>query len=402
MSEPLALYGRDLFGDAVPEPKRHCKLADDFLVPPFSVLNAREGWWQERKRAWIALGIKSELGRGEFGPAVTEGSGGPGTLDGQRREWRDEDRASRHGTPGMAFDGGAMPYYNGNAGKSDQGGLLGESEQATAPGLNHYRDAKKNGHTASLKGGLTVGTTTDPYRVSRQGEEPSAAESGTSIFDPVICELAYRWFCPVGGQVLDPFAGGSVRGLLAHLLGRSYWGCDLRPEQVAANEAQAALITPDSRPVWVCGDAVECVPSAPEADFVFSCPPYGDLERYSDDPRDLSTMDYPAFMAALRRVVAHCYCRLRADRFACFVVGEFRDGKGHYRNFVGDTVSAFQAMGFQYYNEAILVTMVGSLPIRVTKQFNAGRKLGKTHQQVLVFVKGDAKRAAQAVEGERQ
>ena len=39
-------------------------LADRFLIPPFSVLNAREGWWQERKRAWLAIGIKSELGRG--------------------------------------------------------------------------------------------------------------------------------------------------------------------------------------------------------------------------------------------------------------------------------------------------------------------------------------------------
>lgn len=40
-------------------------LADKFGIPPFSVLNAREGWWQNRKRAWLAIGIKSELGRGE-------------------------------------------------------------------------------------------------------------------------------------------------------------------------------------------------------------------------------------------------------------------------------------------------------------------------------------------------
>jgi hypothetical protein len=39
-------------------------LADRFGVPPFSVLNAREGWWQDRKRAWLALGIQSEIGRG--------------------------------------------------------------------------------------------------------------------------------------------------------------------------------------------------------------------------------------------------------------------------------------------------------------------------------------------------
>lgn len=40
-------------------------LAEKFGVPPFSVLNAREGWWQDRKRAWIALGLQAELGRGE-------------------------------------------------------------------------------------------------------------------------------------------------------------------------------------------------------------------------------------------------------------------------------------------------------------------------------------------------
>jgi hypothetical protein len=39
-------------------------LSDRFGIPPFSVLNAREGWWQDRKRAWLALGIQSELGRG--------------------------------------------------------------------------------------------------------------------------------------------------------------------------------------------------------------------------------------------------------------------------------------------------------------------------------------------------
>lgn len=39
-------------------------LADRFGVPPFSVLDARKGEWGERKRAWLALGIRSELGRG--------------------------------------------------------------------------------------------------------------------------------------------------------------------------------------------------------------------------------------------------------------------------------------------------------------------------------------------------
>lgn len=53
-------------------------LAERFLVPPFSVLNAREGWWQERKRAWLALGIRSEVGRGEGDRACPGGSPLPG------------------------------------------------------------------------------------------------------------------------------------------------------------------------------------------------------------------------------------------------------------------------------------------------------------------------------------
>jgi len=71
----LTLTGFDLgeLGDLFDEPEMGDgdgaggagSLADRFGIPPFSVLNAREGWWQDRKRAWLALGIASELGRGE-------------------------------------------------------------------------------------------------------------------------------------------------------------------------------------------------------------------------------------------------------------------------------------------------------------------------------------------------
>ena len=40
-------------------------LIDRWIVPPFSVLDARQGYWQERKRQWLSYGIKSELGRGD-------------------------------------------------------------------------------------------------------------------------------------------------------------------------------------------------------------------------------------------------------------------------------------------------------------------------------------------------
>ena len=49
-------------GEPVDDKKGNMR--DFFLYPPFSVINAREGEWQDRKRYWIAMGISSELGRG--------------------------------------------------------------------------------------------------------------------------------------------------------------------------------------------------------------------------------------------------------------------------------------------------------------------------------------------------
>lgn len=223
--------------------------------------------------------------------------------------------------------------------------------------------------------------------------------SGTSIFDPVLCELAYRWFCPPGGVVLDPFAGGSVRGIVASRLGRHYVGIDLRPEQVEANREQARAIAGAPAPVWHVGDSrdVRVIAEGIEADFLFSCPPYADLEVYSDDPRDLSTLGYDAFRRAYGEIIAASCSMLRPDRFACFVVGEVRDRRGNYLGFVPDTIAAFRAAGLHFYNEGILVTQAGSLPVRAGKQFETSRKLGKTHQNVLVFVKGDARKATAAV-----
>lgn len=313
-------------------------LAERFMVAPFTVLDARRGWWQERKRAWLAMGLRSEAGRDEL----------------------------------LTFSQSSQP-------------------PAVYEAKNRYE--AKIGRAVSW----------DEFFVANPDAK---AQTGTSIFDPVMCELAYRWFCPPGGTILDPFSGGSVRGIVAAKTGRQYVGCDLRPEQVEANRKQWAdmLSLPTctesqtGTATWACGDSRQldkhCAGVA--ADMVFSCPPYADLEVYSDRPDDLSNMDYPQFVEAYREIIAKAVAMLKPDRFACFVVGEVRDRDGIYRNFVGDTIAAFEAAGARYYNEAVLITATGSLAIRAGKQFSVSRKLGKTHQNVLVFVKGDPRKATEA------
>jgi len=216
---------------------------------------------------------------------------------------------------------------------------------------------------------------------------------GASIFDPVLCELSYRWFCPEGGRILDPFAGGSVRGIVAGSLGYHYAGIDLRLDQVQANRKQASILSIENVD-WFDGDSNQVLDEVEfkDIDFVYSCPPYADLEKYSDDPKDLSNMDYADFKEVYFSIIKKAVAQLKDDRFACFVVGDVRDKKGFYYNFVSDTIQAFKDAGMELYNEIILVNTVGSLAIRVRRQFNGGRKVGKMHQNVLVFYKGDPKK----------
>jgi 1-aminocyclopropane-1-carboxylate deaminase/D-cysteine desulfhydrase-like pyridoxal-dependent ACC family enzyme len=617
------------------------KLAERFGVAPFSVLDARRGEWQERKRAWLGLGIRSEVGRG-------------GNLL----------KMSETVLSGGKPDRGQTPNMGGKA----------DNPEAPIPG---YYDKLNSGMTreqiiaefkaknASL--GKTYGTTDwiKQHGLSGGAQNlPGTQEewTGTSIFDPVLTEILYRWFCPPGGRIFDPFAGGSVRGIVAGWHGYHYNGIDLREEQVVANRAQAdkilaaakivavekhiedpSVLTPVQRrgsfwfkrddlfwfrgvkdanggkvrtmlllaqgatglvacgdristqipraatvakmlglpvrihtasgeftdgmataaalgadivqhdpgylnvvkararedaqalgykevpwavecqecieatapqaanlppdasrivvvvgsgmslagvlngmekasittpvlgvmvggsrdkvearldtyapvgwrdrvslvesasdfhspapatelegvqldpfyeakvipfvqpgdcvwcvgirasepertvalPQWATGDSVDCQSLAPgEYDLVFSCPPYADLEVYSDDPRDLSAKakeSYGLFLESYRAIIRNSCAMLKPGRFACFIVGDVRDKDGNYLNFVSDTIAAFRDAGLHFYNEIILVTSCGSLAIRVGKQFSGYRKVGKTHQNVLVFLKG--------------
>lgn len=317
-------------------------LADRFLIPPFSVLDARAGYWQRRKREWIDIGIRSELGRDE----------------------------KLLGFESIVDTDLPCPTCAGT----------GISEAAQT-----CRDCKGNGKKYGGYGAL--GT--------------------TSVFDPVVCELVYRWFCPTGGKVLDPFAGGSVRGVVAAHLGLDYLGIDLRDEQVQANGEQgrtigAAFAWPQP-PRWLAADSRELgsllgAGGYESFDLVFTCPPYFDLEVYSDDPRDLSNAgDYAAFSAAYQTIIAFAVASLKPARFIAIVVGEVRGKDGNYVGLVPDTIRWFAQAGAALYNEAILVTPLGSAPVRTSAQFGAGRKLGKTHQNLLVFCKGDPKAAAAAL-----
>lgn len=208
-----------------------------------------------------------------------------------------------------------------------------------------------------------------------------------SIFDAALTELMYAWFCPESGHILDPFAGGSVRGIVANYLGYKYTGIELRAEQVDSNREQSDTIIPANAPTWICGDSdTELDKLEGEFDFVFSCPPYADLEVYSDLPDDLSNMDYKDFVPKYRSIIKKTLAHLKVGGYAVFVVGEVRDKDGYYIDFVGDTKRAFMDCGAKLYNDMVYLQAIGSASIYAANMFK-NRKIAKIHQNVLCFKK---------------
>lgn len=347
MSDELQLFQQDHAAELLDLAARHG-------VPPFSTINARGRDWINLKRKWRALGMKSELGRDlELIP-----------------------------TGKNSVYGGTSSFDKKRVGR----GTIGRGQNMMA------RDSWVN---APFKGPKERDENEDEHNMS------------TSIFDPVLAQLAYEWWTPPGGWILDPFAGGSVRGIVASRLGRRYCGIDLRREQVEANDEQAGIADPAYPPHWiqgnsldlmqVLGDCPEKRPADGRFDFIFSCPPYFDLEVYSDDPADLSNLSWQEFCRQYEKIVANCSALLKDNRFAAFVVGEVRDKRtGIYRGFVPETIHAFQRAGLGFYNEIIVETSIASAPLR-TRMFTASRKVVKVHQNLLVFVKGDWRAACAAL-----
>lgn len=317
-------------------------LKEKFIIPPFTILDTRSGDWLQRRQLWIQLGIESENGR--------------------------------------------------------EKNLLGFSKAAQAP--QSYKAKEFYERKVERK------CTWDEFFA--QHPDQAGRLSGTSIFNPVLCELMYNWFLPTThpGRILDPFAGGSVRGIVAAMLGHEYHGIELRHEQVVANIANANAIfsvvgEPKHRPQWITGDSTQMeslLPGGVKYDLVFTCPPYGDLEKYSEDPQDLSCQPESKFRENYTAIIQAACARLLPNRFSIWVVGDYRDKKtGTLRNFVNTTINAHP---YPLYNHSVVLTAVSSLAIRIGKSFPKQRKMGKAHQDTVIMYNGNRLALDAAAEAE--
>lgn len=76
------------------------------------------------------------------------------------------------------------------------------------------------------------------YDNRRLNKRANKETNGTSIFNPVLTEVIYKWFCIPNGRIYDPFAGGITRGAIANMLGYNYFGMDISERQIESNIKQ--------------------------------------------------------------------------------------------------------------------------------------------------------------------
>lgn len=225
--------------------------------------------------------------------------------------------------------------------------------------------------------------------------------TNVSIFDPVLCELMYDWFVPKGGKILDPFAGGSVRGIVAEEMGYKYVGIDLSLPQILANQKQS------DKPFWIHGDADKILFNLEGGfDFVFTCPPYYDLEVYSDSPYDLSNMKEKQFDDKLDSIIYKSSLRLKDNRFFGIVVSEVREPSttgnysiGNYRGLVHKTIKMCESHGLKFYNDMVLFNSQHQASRVGKTYFERNRKIPSVHQNVLIFIKGNPDIATEEIKG---
>lgn len=221
---------------------------------------------------------------------------------------------------------------------------------------------------------------------SMRADHDSVYTGTNSVFPaPLVEWILLRYGGPEGGKVLDAFAGGPPRAVVSSLMGYDYHGFDIRQEQIDENlKVINRLKLPNIH--YYCGDGTRMDAVSDKFDLGLTCPPYFDLEVYSDDPKDISTLGtYKAFDKKMCECARNYFYRMKPGAFVCIVVGPFRDKKtGELIDFPAHTVKNFQDAGFTYWQQIVLSKNFGSAAKRSTNAWK-GHKLVPIHEFLLVF-----------------
>jgi len=217
-----------------------------------------------------------------------------------------------------------------------------------------------------------------------------------SLLDPVMAEIVNMWFMPdvEEPRTFDCFAGDTIFGYVSSFKGATFTGIELRKEQVTINNER--LENANLKGHYICDDGQNVTKHIqPESqDLFFSCPPYYDLEIYSDLEQDASNQEsYEDFYKIINKALKESMLCLKENRFAVVMCGDIRNQKdgGSYYGFVEDIKNTLREAGLKEYNDIVLINSFGTAGMRARLAMR-NRKVINVKQNLLVFYKGDLKK----------
>lgn len=209
-----------------------------------------------------------------------------------------------------------------------------------------------------------------------------------SVFPiPLVEWILVRYGGEPGNKVLDAFAGGPSRAIASSIMGYEYHGFEVRDEQIWENYAITNELKLENINYYLSdGRWLDC--NTDNFDVAVTCPPYHDLEQYSDQDDDISNLPtYASFNAAMWMSAHAHYERLKPGAFACIVVGNYRNkNTAELIDLRSHTVENFRDAGFLFWQEIILSKNFGSAAKRSTNAWK-GHKLVPRHEFLLIFKK---------------
>ena len=200
-----------------------------------------------------------------------------------------------------------------------------------------------------------------------------------SKFNSENCKNIINFFTSAGDTILDPF-GGRTRAIISNHLDRKYVGFELTEKYFPSESTtDRKIFNMDS------GDMDKVLDKSMKFDLVFTCPPYWDMEKYSDNPKDLSTFKtYGEFLDGCNNRLELASQYLKDDGFLIVVLMDFRQ-KGVFYPWHTDTINFFHKnTDFKLYD-----TMIWEMSPRkrhpLYPQALVNRRMLNTHEYCLVF-----------------
>lgn len=207
-----------------------------------------------------------------------------------------------------------------------------------------------------------------------------------SVFNPHLAQMILSAYAPLNGKIYDPFGGGGTRGYIATKMGYDYTGVELRKEEYDRVIGQMKKWNINFN--FILADSMQYLPNE-KYDFIFTCPPYYDLELYSNLENDLSNANtYNDYLTMLKKVLNNCYILLKENTFAIFVVGNFRNKRGELEHLNGDLIKLAKEVGFKLWDELI---WEGASNVALTRcgKFEKNRKSVRMHEYIIVLKRGE-------------